>query len=74
MYWIHGPFWGLPAFLGAGLMMVQSAAGQLLALTVDAQLLVLGRSARGPRLVERVGSPLWSLLNGAGCPVLVVPT
>jgi hypothetical protein len=32
----------------------QFAAGQLLALTEDAQLLVLGRSARGPRLVGTV--------------------
>jgi putative membrane protein len=45
MYWIHGPFWGLPAFLGMGLVMVLFWAG-LIALAV-----VIGRTVRGFRPV-----------------------
>jgi nucleotide-binding universal stress UspA family protein len=45
----------------------------LLDLSTRAQLLVLGRSARGALLGLIVGSPAVDLLGGAQCPVLVVP-
>jgi len=45
----------------------------LLELSTRAQLLVLGRSARGALLGLLVGSPAVDLLGAAQCPVLVVP-
>jgi len=45
----------------------------LLDLSTRAQLLVLGRSARGALLGLIVGSPAVDLLGAAQCPVLVVP-
>jgi nucleotide-binding universal stress UspA family protein len=48
-------------------------ADVLLALTRDACLLVLGRSARGALLAGLVGSPVHDVLHAARCPVLVVP-
>jgi nucleotide-binding universal stress UspA family protein len=48
-------------------------ADVLTALTPDARLLVLGRSARGSLLAGLVGSPVHDVLHAARCPVLVVP-
>ena len=45
----------------------------LLRLSHRAQLLVLGRSARGALLAGIAGSPVDTLLRSAACPVMVVP-
>ncbi len=44
----------------------------LLALSVKAQLMVVGRSERGTLLAGLAGSPVDALLRGAACPVAVV--
>jgi nucleotide-binding universal stress UspA family protein len=48
-------------------------ADLLLALSHRAQLVVIGRSARGALLTTIAGSPVDALLRSAACPVLVVP-
>ena len=48
-------------------------AEMLLALSGRAQLVVLGRSARGALLANLAGSPVDALLRAARCPVIVVP-
>lgn len=56
------------------MMVVQDhPADFLVALSHGAQLLVLGRSARGALLAGIAGSPVDALLASAGCPVMVVP-
>lgn len=49
-------------------------ASFLVAISHSAQLLVLGRTARGTQVAEIAGSPIDALLHSSACPVMIVPS
>jgi nucleotide-binding universal stress UspA family protein len=56
-------------------MIVQDRpASFLVAISHSAQLLVLGRTARGAQVAEIAGSPIDALLRSSACPVMIVPS